>query len=491
MKQIAWIYRLKVSILFAILFCIMPLIAGGDIVKVKLKEIGIQPQAINNETQEALGGFEEEDTADSDIGGFEENTGDMGTNTDEKDPSDYGLSGEIKQQVAYLTSSKNSNRKDFSSLRKTFFLDYEYKFSNDLKLKINERYFYDWVYDISHIYFTPEEKYFLYSEAELFDAYLEGSVSNSLDFKIGRQVVVWGRSDTIRITDVLNPIDNRQPGMVDIKDLRLPTVMVKLDYYVGNWRITPIVLLEQRFTKDPPYGSTFYPANFPFPDAKEYNKPTYALSIGREFHGWDMNLYATHIYNDTKFIQDPFSQDAVVIHDKINMFGAAFNILKGSWLIKSEIAYFDALRYMMAPDTNLNRLDTLIGIEYNGIANTMISFDASLRHFMRYDMRLERQYIIAENKRIDLIPTYQNTYQYAFRMNSDFINDTLHANYLITLFGKKGNEGGFQRLWATYDIDDHFKMDVGILDFIGGDILFDHFKQERIVFGNIIYNFNI
>ncbi|MCB4755006.1 MAG: DUF1302 domain-containing protein, partial [Sulfurovum sp.] len=233
MKQIAWIYRLKVSILFAILFCIIPLIAGGDIVKVKLKEIGVQPQAINNETQEALGGFEEEDTADSDIGGFEENTGDMGTNTDEKDPSDYGLSGEIKQQVAYLTSSKNSNRKDFSSLRKTFFLDYEYKFSNDLKLKINERYFYDWVYDISHIYFTPEEKYFLYSEAELFDAYLEGSVSNSLDFKIGRQVVVWGRSDTIRITDVLNPIDNRQPGMVDIKDLRLPTVMVKLDYYVG------------------------------------------------------------------------------------------------------------------------------------------------------------------------------------------------------------------------------------------------------------------
>jgi len=62
-------------------------------------------------------------------------------------------------------------------------------------------------------------------------------------------VVVWGRSDTIRVTDVLNPIDNRRPGMVDIEDLRLPVAMAKLDYFVGDWRVTPIAILEQRFQK--------------------------------------------------------------------------------------------------------------------------------------------------------------------------------------------------------------------------------------------------
>ena len=44
------------------------------------------------------------------------------------------------------------------------------------------------------------------SEVELYDAYVEGSITDSLDMKLGRQVVIWGRSDTLRVTDILNPL---------------------------------------------------------------------------------------------------------------------------------------------------------------------------------------------------------------------------------------------------------------------------------------------
>ena len=49
--------------------------------------------------------------------------------------------------------------------------------------------------------------------------------------KLGRQIVNWGRSDTVRVLDVINPLDNREPGLVDIEDLRLPVTMARVDYF--------------------------------------------------------------------------------------------------------------------------------------------------------------------------------------------------------------------------------------------------------------------
>lgn len=443
-----------------------------------LEGFGDEAAATQNETpQDPTEGFDEEENSSIDeerlSNGFIE-----------------GLSGEIKQQFAYALKSKNPQRDTaFNALRTTLFLDYEHKFENGWKLKTNGRAFYDWAYRQSNGY-TAQERDALEDEVELFDAYIEGSITDKLDFRIGRQVVVWGRSDTIRITDILNPLDNRQPGMVDIEDLRLPVAMAKFDYYIGKWRITPIAILEQRFTKDPPFGSPFYPSTIPLPDEKHYDDVTYALSVGAEFSGWDINFYGAHIYDDTKFIQDPFGLNALLKHEKIDMFGTALNILSGSWLFKSEWAYFDKLRYTMAADKKLSRLDGLVGIEYNGIADTMISYDFSLRHFTRYDERLSIDHVdLPSGTRIELLPVEKDTWQHALRITSDFLNATLHANYLISLYGKSGDEGGYQRLWAVYDIDDRFKADAGILDFIGGSKLFDLFKKERTVFVDLSYSF--
>ena len=66
-------------------------------------------------------------------------------------------------------------------------------------------------------------------EVDFREVWLQGSVSRSVDAKLGRQIVNWGRSDTVRVLDVLNPLDNREPGLVDIEDLRRPVMMVRVD----------------------------------------------------------------------------------------------------------------------------------------------------------------------------------------------------------------------------------------------------------------------
>jgi len=385
-----------------------------------------------------------------------------------------GFTGKLTEQIAY-SYSDDAPHDNISSLKSSLFLDYEHKFDNGFKLKSNAKAYYDAIYDIrGKEKYSKDELDELQSEVEIYDAYVEGSLSDNLDMKLGRQVVVWGRSDTIRVTDILNPLDNRRPGMVDIEDLRLPVTMAKFDYFVGDWRVTPMAIVEQRFSKNPPAGSAFNASPNSIPDHEDYSDVTPALSIGAEFSGWDVNFYAAQTRDDRGYF------DAGKIkHDKVDMFGTAVNVLSGSWLFKSELAHFDGLKYTSTPNKEFKRTDVLLGAEYNGIANTIISYDVAVRKMHDYDAQLANEPLAVEDE----------TYQHAFRVSSDFMNATVKANYLISLFGKSLDEGGFQRAWLKYDISDGIYANVGVVDYIGGSRRFDAVSNNDMAFMDVTYSF--
>ena len=409
------------------------------------------------------------------------------------------FSGKITQEGA-ISYNDLRPQNIFGSLRQSFFLYYEHSFENGVKVKVNGRAFYDPMYDTSKaVDYYPAEIAELNSEVELFEAYVEGSINENLDARLGRQVVIWGKSDTIRVTDILNPIDNRRPGYQDLESLYLPTTMLKFDYQYDNWRISPIVILEQRFTKDPPLGSVFHPAS---PEEtysdyiaagntvysvehESYKDPTFALSIGGEFEGWDINFYAARVYEARGYIPNDELLDPRIInkkfqHNKTNMLGAAFNIVEGEWLFKAELAYFDNLTYTTEQDDGLKRIDYLLGFEYAGFANTTFSYDFALRHFTEADLNLE---VPLENY------NGQDTYQHALRVSSSFKRDTLDANYLVSLYGKNLDEGGYQRAWIDYDMADALNTQFGVIDYFGGSLLFDKVADQVVVFMDISYSF--
>ncbi|MEN8304577.1 MAG: DUF1302 domain-containing protein, partial [Campylobacterota bacterium] len=69
------------------------------------------------------------------------------------------------------------------------------------------------------------------------------------------------------------------------------------------------------------------------------------------------------------------------------------------------------------------------------------------------------------------------------------MNDTLKANYLISLFGETLDAGGFHRAWFKYEIADGINANVGVVDYIGGSVLFDSIKDNDMVFADISYSF--
>lgn len=70
------------------------------------------------------------------------------------------------------------------------------------------------------------------------ELYLDAAISlksgHELGFRIGRQQVVWGRTDLFRVLDVINPVDFSRNNIYDeLEDIRIPMGIVNAEYRLG------------------------------------------------------------------------------------------------------------------------------------------------------------------------------------------------------------------------------------------------------------------
>ncbi|MDM8518311.1 hypothetical protein QUF76_19115, partial [Desulfobacterales bacterium HSG16] len=291
------------------------------------------------------------------------------------------------------------------------------------------------------------------TEAEFREIFIQGSLLADLDIKIGRQIVAWGTSESIRVIDILNPLDIREFGMVDIEDLRLPLAMTRLDYYSGRWTITGIAVHEIKFNKTPPYGSDFYPAESFLPPEKmpatAIKNTEFALAAIGRFSGWDLTFHAASFYNDdTHLKSDAYYTRMIQKHSRLNMLGSTIVAAKDNWLFKTEAAALYGFEFFYAPDDKKTRLDIMAGIEYAGFSETTITFEAVNRHLFGWNEMLSKSF---DN-------TDEDEIQSVLRISRDFKNDTLNLTLLAGFMGETGQDGSFQRFSFEYDWTDDFKI---------------------------------
>lgn len=327
---------------------------------------------------------------------------------------------------------------------------------------LNANFFYDASYAINgRDQYTEQVLESNQSEAELRELYIQGSLTPDLDIKIGRQIVVWGKSDSLRVVDVLNPLDSRETGLVDIEDLRLPVAMAKADYYVGNWQLSGILIPEIRFNKTAPYGSDFYPA--PAPPASEIvpadglDNMEYAMALSGRFQGWDMSFHAASIYNDSPYLDPgpPPSQQ----HSRLTMGGIAFTAVSGSFLYKAELAYFDGLQFFHGNGKEFSRVDTLLGVDYSGFRNTTLTLEVVDRYLLDYQAALQQ---LPDNKQ-------EHESAIALRYTQTFLHERMELSLLAALAGNLGEGGGFYRTQLSYDLSDELNLTGGGIFYQDGD----------------------
>lgn len=345
----------------------------------------------------------------------------------------------------------HSPHNGLNSLKNSMDISYDEDI-NDIKYKANIITYYDLAPSLQNENYTSQYKQ-ASKEWDIKELYVQSSLTNNIDYKIGRQIVTWGKSDNIIVTDILNPLDKSKLGIVDIKELKLGKMMSKIDYYQGNTNISLIVQNEARVSKMPVYGDEYYLGNSDInankPDSTIENTKL-ALATNYTGSGYDVSLYLAQSYSDTGYIQNGIRE-----YNSYNMVGFATNYAFGNWLLKCEGGLFDNLKYTNVIDTK-QRLDILGGVEYKGFSDTTISLEHVNRKIYNYDPKISLGY---EGQK-------ENETQTALRINKDFANSTVHTTILRNLFGTY-EDGGFQRANIDYDYRDDLVFSVGFIDYFG------------------------
>lgn len=414
---------------------------------------------------------------------------------------DFSFSGNIALKTAYGYQEHSVDGVEYSGFnqaQRALFLQMDYKINSDWKIRISGDGFFDVVYDLQDKNYNQTTLDAYQMQLRFDDTYIQGRLSKDIDIKVGRQIVVWGKSDSIRITDVINPLDNRLPGMTDIEDLRLSTSMMKLDYYLGSWNFSAMAIFESRiFLEAAPFGE-YFPADKVFQNAPNpfiplaqpsstFDDTQYAFAFNGVFSGWDLSFYGADVLDSRWHIEGALPNATRVV-SKIQMLGSAFNIVKGSWLFKTELAYINGLKYNSTQEEK-NRFDVLVGLDYMGVKDTVLSLEVANKHLLNYEKQMS-------GITPGIIPDYieEDEMQTAIRATRSFSNDTINATALLSMFGHNWQYGGFARVSLEYDVSDSVVASFGVIDYIApakpeDKPFLDAISNNDRVFADITYSF--
>ncbi len=444
---------------------------------------------------EIVSGFEAEPSEqvqpdlDDIIEGFDDTAQPTEKVTETAEPP-FTLNGHLKLGAAYnfahpAPEKDQADWRGLSRLKTEAGLDLKAKWQNNWRLRVEGKVNYDWAYTLKGRDSFSDDVLDQYEqETELGEAYIQGRLHRRLDLKTGRQIVVWGRSDNIRITDVLNPLDFREPGLVDIEDLRLPVALTRMDAYWGAWNLSAIAGHEIRFNKNPVLGHDFFPGATPLPPEEKpssgANHTEWALALNGIFSSKDISFYWADIFDEAAYVTMTSSAALVRKHARVNLWGAAGSYALGNWLLIGEGAYWQKLKYSNVADHAFERLDGLVGIEYSGWNDTTVALDWAVRHIIDFEDRLA------------LAPDFaqQDAFETALRISKDFLNATLELNLLAMIFGPLGQDGALERISCKYDWSDAISSTVGVVFYQSGDkYALSNIEDNDRIFLDVKYSF--
>ena len=437
--------------------------------------------------EDALSGFDEDELAKDEkdiLSGFDEDNNIQHSEKTEKTTGNEdwitfsGFTG-ISLSYSFVQEPPEDNsNSDWSGLTKTrpfFSLTLDTKLGKNWQSRISAKAFYDFAFSLKERdKFSNEVLNELEKEAEIREFYLEGTLFGSLDIRLGSQILVWGTADSLRVVDILNPTDNREYGMTDLEDVRIPLPMTRIDYYFGSYKLQAVAVHQIKFNKSAPAGSDYNPTKTDIkevlPESNAENTE-YGLAFHGTFIGWDASIHWAKYFDDEAhlFITEMYFVPGVGLvpsleyrHSRLTMSGIALSINSGNYIWKSEAANFWGMEFNNVKEKKFTATEILIGTEYSGWSDTSLIIESGVKHFNDFDPRLEAE------------PDYQQEDRIATTVNfmQDYYNQTLHLQILGTMIGDWGDDGGLNRVSLEYDVMDAFSIKGGVMIYQSGDSLF-------------------
>lgn len=316
--------------------------------------------------------------------------------------------GFFQGEAAYTYASPGHWSKTLGRLE----LGTQGKLRPGVQYKLSGRVDYNPVYDLNDFYqsrVARDQR----AEFHIRETYLDFSAA-SLDWRVGRQHVVWGEMVGLFFADVVSAKDMREFVLPDFQILRIPQWAARAEYFKDDFHAEMVWIPFPSYDEigkaqwpGSGHGADFYP--YPL-DPKRYpaqilsdQKPGTRLAHGNFGarlsmlkDGWDVSgFYYTSMDSTPTFHwTGPFT--ITPRHARIRQVGGTLAKDFRDFVLKAEAVYTNGRRYNLltvnpaAPPADggvvrQNTLDWAVGLDFNPTSDTRVNTQLFQRYFFDHD----------------------------------------------------------------------------------------------------------
>ncbi len=325
---------------------------------------------------------------------------------------------------------------------------------------------------------------------ELREAYLDHT-DDHWGLRMGRQLVIWGAADGLRITDLVSPLDMTEFLAQDYDDIRMPVNALRLFVFNDKLRFEAIAVpVFQGYELPVQTGNpwSMLPQNLPLPvvwkaekrDFKLYDAE-YGGRVAFTLPGVDFSLSGLYTWNKMPVVQYAPSLTEIEVsphYYRMGFVGGDVSKPLGQFVLRGEAAYNIDKHFsykpeaMMQSQQGFQTLNWLVGVDWYAPSEWMLSAQFSSENIFGYK---------------DCISQERNNMLATLNVSKKLFNSTLQLSD-FTYFDLS-NKGWFSRFAADYALSDQIHLMAGY-DWFGGDKgIFAIYKDNSEMWVKAKYSF--
>ena len=250
-----------------------------------------------------------------------------------------------------------------------------------------------------HNRWSPSRRLLLGDEGEfeLRELYADMAIDD-IFIRLGKQQIVWGQADGLKVLDVVNPQSFRQFILDDFDNSRTPLWSMSTQVPFGDV-IAEFVWIPDNSFDDIPSNDAYFGVRSPLlllPPVpgknlvvEEAERPgrffadaDYGVALTALVGNWDLSFNYLYQYNNLPqflYAEDETSLTVSPEYTRTHMIGGSFSTSLGDFIIRGELAWFTNRSFTVARDfeptgTALSgEFSYVLGIDYSGLSDTFIS----------------------------------------------------------------------------------------------------------------------
>lgn len=363
---------------------------------------------------------------------------------------------------------------------------------NGIKWKLGGRVDYDAVFSINDHYPSPVAKDQRFN-LTLRENYLDIGAGD-LDFRLGKQNVVWGEMVGLFFADVVSARDTREFILPEFDTMRIPQWAARAEYFKDDFHAELLWIPVASYDLIGKQGAEFSPYQVQPPGVavqyrnevrptRNLNNTNYGLRLSTLQNGWDVSGFAYSSMDiSATFYRDAASVPGTLIyearHDRINQYGGTLAKDFGSFVLKGEAVYTRGRKFavLRAHDADglapQNTLDWALGFDFTLPADTRFNVQLFQRAYFNHDP--------------DLISDKQEN-GYSLLLNHKF-NDKLEAQAMF--ISSLNRTDWLFRPRVTWNFERNWRLAVGADIFKGPALgLFGQYDSRDRVYSEVRYSF--